>query len=141
MTDTRADVMTADLPDKLRLAAIQSRIATIKHRLFGSGRIPDDEYRRLSSEWGQLKIEMQKVQSALMVHRNRRRQLSDHLEAERTSKYSVLHEQHSTLIRQLLMLRDEYQSASRDPTRTEAVRYMSNVFQERLSRIISGLHS
>ena len=144
-TPERIRVLSAGLEDRVELTKLYDRVSTIKNRLFGSGRIPDEEHRTLSQEWDRVKRKMSEIQGRLTMIKNERRILAAKEEAVRQDRIQQLDEAKdvssarlSAVLKRLIDLRDDYLAQSRDGTRTDAVRFMSNAIQEKLSKVISS---
>lgn len=127
MSDERTDLQA-------RMAELSAQLAENKHALLGSGRIPDADFRILSHKRGQMVAEQSRLQSRLTLLKAKAR--DDHNAAMAIKGTSTTRTE--VMAGSIMKLRDSYLSMSRDPRCTEAVRFMANEFQERLSKIVSG---
>lgn len=131
----------AEASDKRRIAELSGQLAAIKHRMLGSGKLPHGEFHELSRHRSEIVAEctmLQGKQAERMARRRRIAALENQDHKERRVEKDEATKRLLRLIRSMSALRSAYQQQAIDRTRTDAVRFMANQFQEQLGKIIAG---
>ncbi len=138
-----SETLQQEISDKQRYAELCAEIGRLRHRLLGSGRLQNDEFRRVSKELADRKSDAAVVQARLAKFKaTARMQFSiddavkrERIKIERT-EVNANNKQVMALIRGIERLREMYKGYAVDRTRTEAVRFMSNQFAEQLQAVV-----
>jgi hypothetical protein len=138
--------MTPSLHDEraklnVRFSELSAKLAFIKHQMMGRGRVPQAEYERLSAERALIVAAQVQLQAQLAIVKSKLISQADaENEAKREDRDMKSFAMRTTeaMAGAIIRLRDQYRSQARDPRCTEAVRFMANEFQDKLSKIVSG---
>ncbi len=130
--------------ERLRLtdskSLLQSQLTEIKHRMLGSGRLPDVEYHELSRVRASAASRLAVIDGKLAaIKRQLHQECQGQARASRMASAAAISGRDQTLLRGVLRLRDLYRAEMADRTRTEAVRFMAKTFADQLDQVLSSM--
>jgi hypothetical protein len=138
------ETLTQEIADKQRYAELCAEIGRLKHCLLGSGRLHNDDFRRLSKELADRKSDAAVIQARLAKFKATARMqynIDDAVKKERIkiarTEINANNKQVMALIAGIERLREMYKGYAIDRTRTEAVRFMANQFAEQLQAVVT----